>query len=433
MGFVKSKRLWLPQGIAEDASSQTTSDSSQPQDKKQSKWKEYIALASVPMVLVLGNSMLVPILPDMVSRMGISKLQSSLVITLFSVTAAFFIPVAGYLSDRFTRKAIILASLAIYGTAGIMAGLGALWGSYGIVITARALQGLGAAGTAPIAMALVGDKYKGGEESEALGLIEAANGTGKVISPILGSLLALIVWYAPFFAFPLFCALSLIAMIWLIQEPKSKQQPQPVGDYIRQIGVVFRKQGHWLIPAFLIGSLALFILFGVLFFLSDLLEKPPHSIDGVAKGGVLAIPLLGLVATAYLSGRLIKNDGKRMRAFMIVGMSAMTLSLAAAIFLYQNLYLLITLLTISSIGTGLLLPCLNTLITGSVERSHRGMITSLYSSLRFFGVAIGPPLFGWLTDRSQTLLFSAVAVLALGALIMVCLSVKPPAEAGGTS
>ncbi|GBF76122.1 MFS transporter [Paenibacillus sp. 598K] len=385
------------------------------------------------MVLVLGNSMLVPILPDMVSRMGISKLQSSLVITLFSVTAAFFIPVAGYLSDRFTRKAIILASLAIYGTAGIMAGLGALWGSYGIVITARALQGLGAAGTAPIAMALVGDKYKGGEESEALGLIEAANGTGKVISPILGSLLALIVWYAPFFAFPLFCALSLIAMIWLIQEPKSKQQPQPVGDYIRQIGAVFRKQGHWLIPAFLIGSLALFILFGVLFFLSDLLEKPPHSIDGVAKGGVLAIPLLGLVSTAYLSGRLIKNAGKRMRAFMIIGMSAMTVSLAAAIFLYQNLYLLITLLTISSIGTGLLLPCLNTLITGSVERSHRGMITSLYSSLRFFGVAIGPPLFGWLTDRSQTLLFSAVAVLALGALIMVCLSVKPPAQAGGTS
>lgn len=433
MGFVKSKRLWLPQGIAEDASLQTTSNSGKPQDKKQSKWKEYIALASVPMVLVLGNSMLVPILPDMVSRMGISKLQSSLVITLFSVTAAFFIPVAGYLSDRFTRKAIILASLAIYGTAGIMAGLGALWGSYGIVITARAFQGLGAAGTAPIAMALVGDKYKGGEESEALGLIEAANGTGKVISPILGSLLALIVWYAPFFAFPLFCALSLIAMIWLIQEPKSKQQPQPVGDYIRQIGAVFRKQGHWLIPAFLVGSLALFILFGLLFFLSDLLEKPPHSIDGVAKGGVLAIPLLGLVATAYLSGRLIKNDGKRMRAFMIVGMSAMTLSLAAAIFLYQNLYLLITLLTISSIGTGLLLPCLNTLITGSVERSHRGMITSLYSSLRFFGVAIGPPLFGWLTDRSQTLLFSAVAVLALGALIMVCLSVKPPVETGGAS
>nr|WP_281167900.1 MFS transporter [Paenibacillus daejeonensis] len=432
---MKSRKLWLPDRLANDDATapQSSNSKSKSSNKSSSKWKEYIALASVPMVLVLGNSMLVPILPDMVTNMGISKFQSSLIVTLFSVTAAFFIPVAGYLSDRFSRKAVILPSLALYGTAGVLAGLGALWGSYGLVISARALQGLGAAGTAPIAMALVGDKYKDGQESEALGLIEASNGTGKVISPILGSLLALIIWYAPFFAFPLFCALSLVAMIWLIKEPDGKKEPQPVGSYIRQIGTVFRKQGHWLIPAFLVGSLALFILFGVLFFLSDLLEKPPHNIDGVAKGGMLAIPLLGLVITSYVSGKLIKNDGRRMRKFMIAGMLGMTISLAAAIFLYSKLYWLIPLLTVSSIGTGLLLPCLNTLITGSVERSHRGMITSLYSSLRFFGVAVGPPLFGWLTDRSQTLLFSIVAALALGAFIMVCLSIKPPAKAGDAS
>ncbi|MFS0722906.1 MFS transporter [Paenibacillus sp. 1P07SE] len=431
MGFVKSKRLWLPDNVTNDpAGKKEAKSANSTGGSSGGKWKEYIALASVPMVLVLGNSMLVPILPDMVNRMGISKFQSSLIITLFSVTAAIFIPVAGYLSDRLSRKAVILPALALYGIAGIVAGLGALWGSYAIVITARAFQGLGAAGTAPIAMALVGDKYKDGQESEALGLIEAANGTGKVISPILGSLLALIVWYAPFFAFPLFCALSLAAMIWMIKEPDADRNKQAIGEYARQIGTIFRKQGHWLIPAFLVGSLALFTLFGVLFFLSDLLEKAPHHIDGVAKGGVLAIPLLGLVLTAYISGKLIKTNGKRMRVFMIVGMAAMTSSLAAAIFLYGNLYVLIALLTVSSIGTGLLLPCLNTLIIGSVERKHRGMITSLYSSLRFFGVALGPPLFGWLTDRSQTLLFSVVAVLALGALIMICMSVKPPAKAG---
>ncbi|XEC97591.1 MFS transporter [Paenibacillus tarimensis] len=385
------------------------------------------------MVLVLGNSMLVPILPDMESKLGISGFQSSLVITLFSVTAGLFIPFAGYLSDRFSRKAIILPSLAVYGAAGILAGLGAFWGSYWVLIGARAVQGLGAAGTAPIAMALVGDMYKDGNESEALGLIEASNGFGKVVSPILGSLFALIIWYAPFFAFPAFCALSFLAVMFMIKEPKTRQETPAVRKYVKQIGDVFRKKGKWLIPCFFAGSLALFILFGVLFFLSDILEKPPYSIDGVAKGGVLAIPLLGLVVTAYTSGRIIKNNGHLMRVFMNIGLLFMAGSLGAAIMLHKQLYWLIGLLTLSSIGTGLLLPCLNTLITGAVDRAHRGMITSLYSSLRFLGVAFGPPIFGWLTAKSKAVLFATVALLALGTLILVFFMIKPPAKAGDTA
>src|SRR3546814_15213289 len=79
-------------------------------------------------------------------------------------------------------KGVIIPSLIIYGAAGVLAGFGAVWKSYTIVIIARAIQGLGAAGTAPIAMALVGDLYQGGTESKALGLTEASNGPGKVLS-----------------------------------------------------------------------------------------------------------------------------------------------------------------------------------------------------------------------------------------------------------
>ena len=103
--------------------------------------KAYVALASVPVVLVLGNSMLVPILPTMERKLGITNFQSSLVITLFSISAAIFIPISGYLSDRLSRKAVIIPSLILYGGAGILAGLGAVWHSYGVLIAARALQG----------------------------------------------------------------------------------------------------------------------------------------------------------------------------------------------------------------------------------------------------------------------------------------------------
>src|SRR5690606_10516348 len=123
-----------------------------------------------------------------------------------------------------SRKAIILPSLIIYGAAGILAGIAAIWKTYWLLIVARAIQGMAAAGTAPIAMALVGDMYKGATESKALGLTEASNGTGKVLSPIIGSLLSLIVWYAPFFAFPVFCLIAALSMIFLIKEPKKKNR-----------------------------------------------------------------------------------------------------------------------------------------------------------------------------------------------------------------
>ncbi|CAM4308740.1 MFS transporter [Paenibacillus tarimensis] len=434
----KVKPGWLRQKGAGHSHAAHEHEAHTPKEKKEkggrkSKWAEYIALATVPMVMVLGNSMLVPILPDLERQLGVSSFQSSLVITLFSVTAGVFIPVAGYLSDRLSRKAIIIPSLIVYGVAGIVAGLGAVWNSYTILIAARAVQGLGAAGTAPIAMALVGDMYKNGNESEALGLIEAANGTGKVISPILGSLFALIVWFAPFFAFPAFCALSLLAMMFLIKEPKHKDKPPTLHNYLHNIAQTFRKKGKWLIPAFIAGSLALFVLFGVLFFLSDLLEKPPYGIDGVAKGGILAIPLFGLVVTSYVTGRIIKNKGHLMRVLMNVGLLLMSASLTAAIWGLQNLYLLLGLLTLSSIGTGLLLPCINTLVTGSVDKAHRGMITSLYSSLRFLGVAFGPPIFGWLVEISKQVLFTTVAILAAAALAFVFFMVKPPKVAGDTA
>lgn len=402
-----------------------------PQNKSKAKkgriW-EYIAIATIPLVLVLGNSMLVPILPDMQERMGISRFQSSLVITLFSITAGLIIPVSGYLSDRFTRKAVIIPSLIVYGSAGVLAGLGAVWNSYPILITARAIQGLGAAGTAPIAMALVGDLYKGGTASKALGLIEASNGAGKVVSPILGSLLALIVWFAPFFAFPIFCVLALLAVIFMIKEPPKEKEAESLKVYLKQIRDIFREKGRWLIPAFFAGSISLFILFGVLFYLSQILEEEPYSIEGVRKGLILAIPLLCMVITSYTTGAKIKENVILMRWLMNIGLILMTVSLALAIFLNTNLYILIGLLSLSGIGTGLLLPCLNTLITGSVEREQRGMITSLYNSLRFIGVAFGPPLFGWLMNISDQTIFITVTSMALLMLALVFFFIKPKGE-----
>lgn len=386
--------------------------------KKKHKGMTVFAISSIPLILVLGNSMLIPILPKMKSVLGITQFKVSLIITVFSVAAAVAIPVLGYLSDRFSRKAIIVPALILYGSGGLLAGAAAAWFSnaYIWILAGRIMQGIGAAGTAPIAMALTGDLFKGGEQSKVLGLVEASNGFGKVISPIIGSLLALLFWYAAFFAFPIFCLISVLLTIFFIKEKKEKKEPPPVGKYVKGLMSVFKTEGRWLFVAYLTGATCLFTLFGILFYISDILEKD-HHIDGVLKGGILAIPLLFMTTTSYITGSKIGKKMSLMKTLIVLGLLLMTVSFSSLVF-FKSLVPFFSVLVISSIGTGLVLPCINSFITGSVPTDRRGFVTSLYGSVRFLGVAIGPPIYSTLMDWSRTGMFLTTAGLTLGVALL---------------
>ncbi len=388
-----------------------------------------VTLALIPIVMVLGNSMLVPVLPTMEKTLNVTKFQTSLLITLFSLSAGIIIPIVGYLADRFKRKMIIGISLLVYGIGGIVSGLAAwlMKDSYSMILVGRIIQGIGAAGTSPIAMALIGDLYKGGGESRALGINEAANGLGKILSPILGSLIALITWYAVFFVFPIFCFIVAALTWFVIKEPKAPEA-KPLPKYINSLKNIFAQKGKWLVPALLVGATGLFILFGVLFYLSNLLEDD-YNVDGVLKGGILAIPLLGLVTTSYFTGSKIKQNKPLIRTVMLTGIALLTASVLIVSF-FENIYVIVGLLTVSSVGTGLLLPCLNTLITGAINKPERGMITSLYGSVRFIGVAIGPPLFGWLMDISHRTLFFTVTAISAVSLVVTFFFINPAQNKG---
>jgi len=371
------------------------------------------AIGSIPLIMTLGNSMLIPILPQMKAELGLTQLQASLTITVFSIAAAIFIPILGYLSDRFSRKIIILPALILYGAGGLLAGFtsSSIENPYWWILAGRTLQGIGAAGTAPIAMALTGDLFKGGEQSRVLGIVEASNGLGKVLSPILGAVFGIITWFAVFFAFPAICSISIILTIFFIKEKSHRQAPPPFGKYMRGLASVFKFEGRWLLTAYLAGATCLFTLFGILFYLSDVLEKQ-YKIDGIVKGLILAIPLLVMGISSYITGSKIGKNLVVMKRLIVIGMGLMTISYSLLIF-FEKLIPFLFVLIFSSIGTGLVLPCLNSLITGSVGKERRGFVTSLYGSVRFIGVAIGPPIFTRLMEWSTTGMFLSIAALTL--------------------
>lgn len=388
------------------------------------------AIGSIPLIMTLGNSMLIPIFPQMKSALKLSQFQVSLTITVFSVAAAIFIPILGYLSDRFSRKIIILPALFLYGIGGFLAGIGAsaLSHSFAWILMGRILQGIGAAGTAPIAMALTGDLFKGGEQSRVLGIVEASNGLGKVLSPILGSLLGLIVWYMVFYAFPAICLVSIILTWIFIKEKRNRQAPPPFGKYVRGLLSVFKYEGRWLFTAYLAGATCLFTLFGILFYLSDVLEQQ-YQINGVRKGLILAIPLLVMGTTSYITGSKIGKKLVTMKRLTVLGFFLMTLSYGL-LFLVEKLFPFLLILAISSVGTGLILPCINSFITGAVGKERRGFVTSLYGSVRFLGVAIGPPVMTRLMEWSKAGMFFSLASLTfvVGLLALTLIHVNKKDE-----
>lgn len=388
-------------------------------------WLVVSALAGVPFIMVLGNSMLIPVLPDIRNALNLTPVQVSLLITLFSVPAGLIIPVAGFLSDRYGRKVVIIPGLILYGLGGVVAAAAAiLMGQLAFpgILAGRILQGLGAAGTAPIAMALCGDLFRGKERSRSLGTIESSNGLGKVVSPILGAAIGLITWYAAFIFFPVIVIPIVVAMRLLVKEPGSNQSKQKVTAYLKSFARVFKEKKGLLLSAYLAGAIALMVLFGVLFYLSEFLEQQ-HGLFGIQKGLVLAIPVLFMSVTSFATGFIIKKKKPLMRLLVITGLGVMTASL---IFLplATNVILYFVAISIVGVGTGLVLPCLNTLVTSSASIEERGLITSFYGSVRFFGVALGPPLYGFLMARGIGLMFWSSAGLSLLGAVLAFIFIK---------
>nr|WP_281243702.1 MFS transporter [Virgibacillus subterraneus] len=394
-------------------------------DAHDKRWA-VISLASIPLIMTLGNSMLIPILPLMEKELDISKLQSSYIITMYSIVAIFFIPLAGFLSDRYGRKKVIIPSLIITGLGGLIAG----WASnsmsdpYLMIIVGRILQGIGASGAAPIVLPLVGDMFRDDKEaSTTLGIIETSNTIGKVLSPILGAVLAAFIWFLPFYSIPVFCAVSVLMVGFLVKNKGGEEEHTSFKKYWGLAKETLKEHGKWLIAVFLIGAILMFILFGFLFYLSSILEDK-YDYKGIWKGVLLAIPLLALSIASFIAGRKINDNLKVMKWITFIGIILTGASVAVIPFMDHPVYLLSIFLICGS-GIGMSLPCMDALITESLEKDVRGVITSIYSAMRFIGVAAGPPVIAIMMKGNIIWMVSLLTIFALGAGLLAYRNINP--------
>ena len=394
---------------------------------------DLLALASIPLLMTLGNSMLIPVLPIIEKKIDITSFQSSLIITLYSFMAIIFIPIAGYLSDKFGRKKVIIPSLIITAIGGGVAALASWLMSepYWVIIVGRILQGFGAAGAFPVVIPTVGDMFDDEEDvSAGLGIVETSNTFGKVLSPIIGALLALVVWYLPFIFIPVFSIIAILLVAFLVKVPKEekdeKEDKQTLKEFFQMIKDVLKEHARWMLTVFLIGCINMFVLFGALFHFSELLEND-FGYTGVWKGFILAVPLVYLCIASFVTGKKIGDYKKAMKWTIVIGNA---IAAAPLVFLHaEKFWLYLVLLSVAGIGIGLSLPALDALITESVEKDVRGTVTSLYSSMRFLGVALGPPIIAILIDKEVGWMYMLLAGLSGLAIVTSFFGIKTDKKA----
>src|SRR5690606_1921031 len=217
------------------------------------------------------------------------------------------------------REKVILPCLIITAAGGAVC-VAAAWFmkgaiTYYVILAGRFLQGVGAAGAFPIVIPFIGDLFKDEKEvSKGLGVIETANTFGKVLSPILGAYLGLLSWFAPFVAIPILCLISFLLVVFMVKKPKTtaKRDERTVKEFMQEIKAISKEKGRWLYAIFAIGGVCMFVTFGVLFYLSEVLEAK-YNLFGATKGYVLAIPLAALCLASFITGKIIGENKVRMK------------------------------------------------------------------------------------------------------------------------
>ncbi|MCT2593212.1 MFS transporter [Streptomyces sp. N2-109] len=144
-------------------------------------------ILTVQFTVALDMSVLNVALPDIRHHLGFTATGLPWVVNAYALAFGGLMMLGGRIGDLAGRRRTLLAGLVLFGAASAT---GALAQEPWQLITARAVQGAGAAALAPVALALITVNYPAGPaRSRALGLWGAAAAAGGAAGVLIGGLL----------------------------------------------------------------------------------------------------------------------------------------------------------------------------------------------------------------------------------------------------
>ncbi len=353
-------------------------------------------LSLVTFLVLLGLSMVAPILPKYAQDFEVSYTLVGFVVSSFAVTRMVLDMPAGLLSRRFNKKIIMIAGLTLISTSSVLAGLAQ---NYGTLILARLIEGAGSAlyvTTATVFLAQIsGEEKRGQWMSLYMGMLLL----GSVFGPTFGGILAdTFDIRAPFFAYAIVTGLGVIPTLALPRLANSGNTSPHLkkGEILNDMKQVLSS------PSFLLVTFAVFTMFflrtGVRTTLVPLFASNNLGLDSTSIGLVLTIAGITTAITMTPMGTVSDKIGRKIPLALCL---ILTAGITLLIPFSTDLLTLSVALAIYGAVIGFSGPSA-AYITDLSPPDKLEISMGLYRMISDFGFVIGPLLLGFVADLTAT-------------------------------
>ena len=360
--------------------------------------REFLAIVALCMAMAaMSIDLLLPAFPEMRAAFGLDEgaTEISWAITAFFIGLGFGQLVYGPLSDRFGRKRVLYAGIAVY-VVGAVASTRA--GSLNVFVACRIVWGFGAACPRSLALAIVRDTFEGDRMARVMSNVMATFILVPIVAPSVGSgLIALGGWRLTLWA-PVAVAGLLTTWIALrLPEtlPEDKRRSVAPSALLSAAGAVVRNRQTM---AFCVAST---FLFGIMTSYVGSTQVIVEEVFGEEDlfpviFGVLAI---GLAFGSLLAARLVTRIGLarlvRLGALYAAASAAVLATIAIATDGQPPLWLFL-------VASGLMLPSVTALVpnTNTAAMAPLGHVAGMAAAIIGTISTIGGALLGSVVDSA---------------------------------
>jgi MFS family permease len=361
----------------------------------------------------MGESMVFPLLPYLLVGLVGDGRQLGLVVGLlggsYAVAQFCCTPLIGALSDRYGRRPVISVCVAgsVLGLAlfsfTILFPWNRLWPAASaaglpllLLFAARLIDGM-SGGTAATAGAVLADSSPPEQRARAFGLIGVAFGLGFILGPGLSGLLAATSAALPLLAALGFAVLNLVVVLTLLPEthPIEARIPLPRRRQLlptSQLARVLRRvEVRRLCLAFFLFFLAFSAFTSILVvYFKQMFGWGP----GLATAAFVVVGVVATLVQGALIGPLVRQFGEWRLCLVGTGLVIVGCALIAQVTAAQALAVVFPAVALLACGTGLLTPCLRSLVSRRLDDDGQGAALGSLQGLQSLGSFLGPWLAG---------------------------------------
>jgi predicted MFS family arabinose efflux permease len=324
--------------------------------------------------------------------------------------ACFYCVIAipiGWLADRTNRVRVVSVACALWSAATAACGLA---GTYGQLVAARMMVGVGEAGGVPPSYAIISDSFSRERRTTAMAIFNLGPPIGSALGVAFGaSLAAAFDWRTPFYVIGAVGLVTALAVYFILGEPARGQQDLPAEEIrpdAAAIGFAATIAQFFRNPLLLMASLASgagnFITYGLLNFTTlFLMREKGMALGDVAVWYALVVGI-GMSGGIYASGRVVDRFAARSKtAYATV--PAISLVLALPFFLgfvwVSSWQLALLFLCVPMFLNSFFLSATVTFVQGEVPPDQRVISGALLLLvMNFIGLGLGPTYVGMASD-----------------------------------